>query len=264
MRLAEASGDLGGAVALYRRLVRTYPDLMPGERSLAHLERLFTARGERGLEAHLAWTHAIYPDLAHTPLGDNLVFFAARAAHARYLASGSRAAADLAEALYRRLDRDHPTGGLWNDAWWERSLLYAAQGRHDDEIAAIRRLQRTYERLSLFGHDDHPYFAQGQLRIARLELLALGRPRDAAQSYATYADRFPLSRHRDDALFWAGCAALAAGDPAAASAHFAALERDHPESKYLRRLDDARRDPRGGPCVPPEVVAVPAPPEEAP
>ncbi|TNF27082.1 MAG: tetratricopeptide repeat protein, partial [Deltaproteobacteria bacterium] len=254
-RLAERTGRLLDAVRIYRRLVLTYPDLMPGERALSHLERLFEARGERGQAAHLAWTRAIYPRLRHTTLGDNLVYYPARVAHRRFLATGDAAAAELAERLYVQIDADHPGSGLWNDAWWQRSLLYHQQGRYADEIGAIRRLQRTFEKVSLFGHDQHAYFRLGQLRIARLERVELADPRAAAESLARFVDVYRDSLLRDDALYWWACALLAAGEGVRAEATFDRLAQEYPESKYLAWRDLARSDPQSPRCIPPDVAA---------
>ncbi|MCB9733403.1 MAG: tetratricopeptide repeat protein [Deltaproteobacteria bacterium] len=257
-RWAEAHGRVAEAIAMYRALVRTYPDLMPGERSLAHLERLFSARGRAGVDAHLAWTHAIYPVLASTSLGDNLVFFAATTAFRRWVAGEGAAYAELAERLYRDIDTSHRQSGLWNDAWWYLSWLYHRQGRVRDEIAAIRRIQRTREKVSLFGHDEHPYFFEGQLRVARLELLALDDPAAAAASYDWFVANYPVSLLLDDVLFWRGCALLRAGRPDAAEASFAEIAVVRPEgSKWLARVPAARRDPRGPVCVPEDFTRAP-------
>ncbi|HRE88560.1 MAG TPA: hypothetical protein PK095_05405, partial [Myxococcota bacterium] len=44
-RLAEDRGQLGAATSIYRALVTHYPNLMPGERALAHLMRLARDQG---------------------------------------------------------------------------------------------------------------------------------------------------------------------------------------------------------------------------
>ncbi|PIE20928.1 MAG: hypothetical protein CSA66_00360 [Proteobacteria bacterium] len=249
-QLAQARGRPALAVQIYRRLVLTYPDLMPGERSLAHLERLLEARGAAGLDAHLTWTRGAYERLRDTALADNLVMHPAELAHRRFVATGQPRWADLALRLYGRVDTEHRQSGLWNDAIWRRSLLYHRLGRYGDEIADIRRLQRTHAKISLFGHDDHSYFWQGQLRVARVQLLELDDPAAAADSLVFYIDRFPDSIWRDDAAFWAGCAYWAADAPERAEAAFARIREINPDSKYLRRVDQARANPRGAGCVP--------------
>jgi len=259
-RLAERTGRLVAAVRIYRRLVLTYPELMPGERALTHLERIFEARGRRGVSAHLAWTRSIYPRLRHTSLADNLVFYPARLAHRRFLETGDPAAAELAERLYRQIDSDHPWSGLWNDAWWQRSLLYHRQGRYLEEIAAIRRIQRTFEQISLFGHDQHVYYSRGQLRIARLQRVELDDPGAAAASLARYVAVYVDSIRRDDALYWQACALFAAGEAERAEAVVATLEREYPESKYLAWTDRARAEPANPRCTPIDLVADEDPP----
>jgi len=250
-RWAERDGRLRVAVTLYRALVLVYPELMPGERSLAHLERIFEGLGRRGVEAHLRWTRAAYERLQDTSLGDNLVFWPAKLAHRRFVATGDPRWAAHAERLYLRIHEVHRREALWNDAWWNLSLLYRRQGRVDEEIHAIRRIQSTrVTGISLFGHDEHTYFWQGQLRIAYLELMVLDDPEAAAASFGAFIARYPDSIWLDDAYFWQGCAWLRAGRRASAEASFARIPEAYEHSKYLRRLDAARAEPTGSVCDP--------------
>lgn len=244
-RLAEDEGDRAAAVRLYRSVVLHYPDLMPGERSLAHLLRLARSDGPAAVDAHLGWTRSVSEQLAHTGLADDLVFQAADEARRR---------ADWAHAeeLFGRLARG-PQTPLWNDAVWELSWLYHRQGRYREELAAIERILRTREELSLFGQDEHPYYWQGQLRIARLLLVELGEPRRAVDAYLRYAELFPRTIKKDDVRFFALCAALQAGERPRADALAELLRREHPDSRFLRRIDPAFADPRGPHCLPPEV-----------
>jgi len=251
-RLAEDEGDRPTAIRLYRSLALHYPDLMPGERALAHLLRIAREEGRAAVDAHLGWTRSVSERLAHTGLADDLVFQAADEARLRAHASGDAADQALAEELFGRL-ADGPQTPLWNDAVWELSWLYHEQGRHREEAAALARILRTREELSLFGQDEHPYYWQGQLRLARLHLVELGEPRAAIDAYLRYAELFPRTIKKDDVRFFALCASLQAGERARADALAALLGREHPDSKYLRRLEPAFADPRGPHCLPPEV-----------
>ncbi len=258
-RLAETRGRLDAARLVYRALVRTYPELMPGERALAHLLRLARADSFAAVDQHLAWTLSLRETLAHTALADDLLFQAADEARRRALLAeraGRPADWDTAELLFRRL-ADGPRTPLWNDAIWELSWIHHRRGRHDAEITEIRRILRTREELSLFGQDEHPYYWMGQLRIARLLLVELDRPHDAIDAYLTYAELFPKTIKKDDVRFYALCAALRSPRPddRARVAELADLLRsEHPDSRFTRRLDDARADPRGPHCLPPEVT----------
>jgi len=255
-RLAEEHGQRDTARTIYRLLVAHYPDLMPGERALSHLLRMALVDGDAAVDEHLAWTHSLFPVLEHTSLGDNLVIQVADEAKRR--AERDDAAAQTtsptspywaqAEAWYRRVTKDFPDSGMWNDAWWELSKIFHRQGRFPEEIDAITRIIATRAQISLFGQDEHPYFYLGLQRIARIQLVDLDDPRTAAQTYLSYAERYPLSILRDDVRFFALCARLRAGLDAEPLRQL--LVEEHPDSKYHRRLDAAFADPRGPHCVP--------------
>lgn len=251
-RLAEAQARLPAAQAIYRRIVRTYPNLMPGERSLAHLLRIARGEGPRAVDAHLAWTRSLAETLAHTDLADNLLFQAADESQRRAELSHSATGWARTEALYRRI-ADGPRTPLWNDAVWELSWIYHRQSRYPEEIAAIETILRTREAISLFGQDEHPYFWKGQLRVARLRLVELAQPAAAMQAYLRYPEMFSFTIKKDDVSFFALCAALQAGDRAGADRLARTLRSEHPDSRFLRRLEPALADPRGPHCLPPEV-----------
>ena len=252
-RLAEDRGRLAAAERLYQNLVRTYPNLMPGERSLAHLLRIARGRGVDAVDRHLAWTRSLAETLAHTGLADDLVYQAADEARRRAEALDTPASWARAEALYRRI-ADGPKTPLWNDAWWELSWLFHRQHRFAEEIAALETILRSREVLSLFGQDEHPYFWQGQLRIARVRMLDLADPRRAVDDWLRYAALFPRTIKKDDVRFYALCAALQAGETQRAADLEALLVREHPDSRFLRDLPAAHTDPHGAACTPPELT----------
>jgi tetratricopeptide (TPR) repeat protein len=259
-RLAEDHHRLDVARPIYQRLVRTYPDLMPGERALAHLLRIARTEGPAAVDAHLAWTASLRTRLAATPLSDDLIFQAADEARLRAERDPTPARWRLAEKLYDRLARGRTTDALWNDAVWALSHIYHAQGRYREEVLALRRILATRLEVSLFGQNEHPYFHLGLRRIARVELVDLDDPRAAANTFLEYANLYPGSILRDDMRYFAICAKLRANarendtrfDDEIADL-IAALKTDTPDSKYLRRLPLAQSDPFGPHCVPPEV-----------
>lgn len=250
-RLAEDEGRVAAAERLYRDLVRTYPNLMPGERSLAHLLRLARARGVDAVDRHLAWTRSLADTLAHTSLADDLLYQAADEARRRAAVLDTPASWARAEALYRRLAHG-PKTPLWNDAWWELSWIFHRQRRFAEEIAALETILRSREVLSLFGQDEHPYFWQGQLRIARVRMIDLADPRRAIADWLRYAELFPRTIKKDDVRFYALCAALQAHERRRADELEALLSREHPDSRFLRDLPAAHADPHGPACTPPE------------
>lgn len=257
-RIAERTGRLAAAEAIDKALVETYPELMPGERALAHLARRARASGDAAMDALLAWLRA-RPAILDGPLGDNALYLAAEEAERRWRrdrgepatapeARGAEPWAATAEALYRELADRYPSSSLWNDALWNLSLMDHDRGRFEDELALIRRIQRSRAPVSLFGQNEHEYYWKGQLRVARVEWLDLHRPIDAAASYLEYRRMFPMTNRHDDVLFFAGCALRDAGR--SPDALWGELAKGFPESRYLRRLPspDARA------CTPPEVA----------
>lgn len=262
-RLAETRGRLATTVRAYRALVLVYPDEMPGERALAHLLRIARARGDAAVDQHLAWTRAHAETLDRSALADDLLYQAADEARARAErdlgqtldpAPHSYTRWGLALALYSRLIADRPYSPLWNDALWERSWIHHQRHEFEEELSDLRRILTLRTASSFIGQDEHVYFWEGQLRIARLLRVQLKRPADAARAYLDYAAMFPKTIKKDDVRFFALCAELAAGHPDAARALSDLLVREHPESKYLRRLDAAFADPDGPHCLAPEAT----------
>ncbi len=253
-RLAESVGDGSEAVPLYRRIVMTYPDLMPGLRAVQRLQSL-AERGPAGsLSDHLRWSRAAYDVLETSTLGDNLLAYAGHTAYRAWVAGGAASMAAAAEELYRQLAKRHFLDGVWEEGVWELSWLYHRQGRLEDERRAVQRILATRERSYLLGSYDTPYHWLGELRLARMDMVERGRPADAARAYGRFLEHYPRSRWRDDVQFWQGCAWLRAGRPAEAERSFARIAQEYDESKYLRRLDAARAEPGSQVCDPTPIV----------
>jgi tetratricopeptide (TPR) repeat protein len=249
--VADERGQRAAARRLYRRLVRTYPNLMPGLGALARLERLAREEGPAAVAEHLAWTHRVYPSLAHTELADNFVYFAARVAYDGWVARGDARLGALAEQLLSRMRKEHAGSGTWDDALWDLSWLLHRQGRFAEEVDAIRLIRAARGPAGIFGNPGHTYYWVGELRVARLMMTELADPAGAVASFDRFLADYPTSRWRDDALYFQGCAYLRLRRPAAAEAAWARIPEVYAESKYLRRLDLARADPEGAHCVPP-------------
>jgi len=249
-RLAEAHAQWAAAEAIDHALVRYYPELMPGERGLAHIVRRARAvpgpLTDRAMDEVLAWLHR-WPAVDDSALGDNALYLAAEEAERRYHRDGHPEQEATAERLYLEVAARYPSSALWNDALWNLSYLYHERAAYRDEIAAIERIYRARTAVSLFGQNEHEYFWKGQLRIARVQLVDQHLPRLAAASFLKYRVMFPKTIKHDDMLFFAGCALRLAGD--SPDALWDELRRDFPESRYMRRLPN----PTDAQCVPPEV-----------
>ena len=249
-RMAATAGRKESATALFRHLVETYPAQPAAMRSIQLLRHFAERDGGPAERDTLDWLTRVYPTLAGTAIGDDLVYFGVEILYRWWRVSGSEVLARQVEGLIGRLESRHYVSGHWDDAVWLLSRLYHRQGRFQEEIRALGRILHTREEPFFVGHYDTTYHWVGQLRIARIHMMDLGAPEDAAETYAWFVSTFPYSRWRDDARFWQGCALLRAGQPEAAESAFATIAEIYPDSKYIARLDAARSDPHSALCEP--------------
>ena len=122
-------------------------------------------------------------------------------------------------------------------------LVHHRAGRYLDEIDLLRKLLATREFTTWIGSYEITNYKHALMRIGRVYFEDL---RDYAAAVAVFRDfpgRFPLSRYKDDALWWLGHALTRAGKPAAGKAAHARLLKEYPESKYSRRVRQRRAPP---------------------
>ena len=252
--LADRAGYTELAHQSYRRLVETYLDLMPGSNALLRLEMEARTGSAFALADHLKWSSRIYERVAHTGVGDNLLYFAARHA-VRLFQEGDSASKAVAITLYRRLVAKHPAGNLADNAMWDISYLEEATGHWEEAIATIRAVQRHQKIGPVAKNSEHSFHWQGDLRIGWILSQRLNQPKKAARVYESFISAYPESRWQDDALYWLGCIKLQFKDLRGAERHFRRIEIRHPDSRYLKRFDQARAQPTEGSCVPRHVEA---------
>lgn len=254
-RLVDAVGRKEAARRMYRRVVDVYPNLMPGERALTLLEAEAWSAGPAALEEHLRWSRVVYGKLRDTSLGDDLLFFAAGAAASRGQEAGSPHHLVIAEDLYRIIGERYRHTEHGDDALWELSGVLERDGRYGEAIRVLRTIQSDRRGSTFLGRFDSPFRRLATLRVARIQLERLRRPRAAAATYGMFVEAYPESRWRDDALFWKGCAEARSGHDGDAELAFAALAAAHPESKYVGRIARARVDAHGDVCTAPALAS---------
>jgi tetratricopeptide (TPR) repeat protein len=247
--LADRAGYIKMSHGSYRRLVETYPDLMPGSNALLRLEAEARRGSAAELADHLEWSSRVYERVAHTGVGDNLLYFAARHA-VRLFRQGDRGSKDIAITLYRRLVAKHPAGNLADDAMWDISYLEENTGHWEQAIATIRAIQRHQKITSVAKNSEHSFHWLGDLRVGWIYSQRLNQPKKAAKVYEAFTSTYPESRWHDDALYWLGCLKLQFKDRRGAERHFRRIEVLHPDSRYLKRFDQAKAEPTEGSCVP--------------
>ena len=235
----------------YRRLVLTYPDLMPGSNALLRLEASALRGDSMEVDQHLQWTAEHYERLTQTGLADNMLHFAAKMALRRYLA-GDKEAESVARQLLQAVNTLHPGGNLAHDAMWDISYLEEITGDWEGTISTIRGIQRQRQKAVMLGASEHRYYWVGELRIARIMSEVLDKPLKAIKSYEFFVNEYRDHRWRDDALYWLACMHLRQGSRSLANRVFDEIRRKHPDSRYVDRIDAAIAEPRKGSCVPRE------------
>lgn len=234
-----------------RRLVLTFPDLMPGSTALLRLQAAAAEGSTQERLEHLNWSLAHYDRLSGTGLGDNLLYFAAREA-VRNFHAGDVYAEETARILLQAVVDRHPMGNSADDALRDLSYLEESQGDWEETIRHIRSIQRRRETMALLGSHQHRFYWMGDLRIARILGEKLQRPTEAIALYRRFVDTYGDSIWRDDALYWMGCLHQRLKETKKARILFDRILKEEPESRYTQRIQAALDAPASGSCIPRE------------
>lgn len=237
-RVVLDAGRRSDGEAQLRELVLRLPDTIYAHRAFIYLRGALRQR-DKGRYAE--WCRTMYRERPDSALADNLIYEAARVFYERATPEGDRKAARLYRKILERWG--FSTSPVWDDAIWELSLVHHRAGRYLDEIDLLRKLLATREFTTWIGSYEITNYKHALMRIGRVYFEDL---RDYAAAVAVFRDfpgRFPLSRYKDDALWWLGHALTRAGKPAAGKAAHARLLKEYPESKYSRRVRQRRAPP---------------------
>lgn len=221
-------GDAAQARATLLDLLRRYPDDPVTPKALQDLLRGYRAAGD--LDGALRTLATLFAALSETPLGDNLLWEAARIE----LYDRPRPAA--AEDLLTRHRAAFPFSPLHDDVTYALALLLRDQGRPQEALDLLEHLADHHDPAWAFGSYDPKLRDDAMLTRAEL-FLALNRPEDAFNEYARLLSAFPdylggarIARDQADLL----------RDPIADRARYIAALRaftsTYPDSVYLPDL----------------------------
>jgi len=261
------AGDEKGALARFDELAASKP---PGERSIRaayRAARIRIARGDEkrgyadlaailkqapehgiasralkaivlhveetdGKPAAIAWEEKLYPGVADTRLGEELMYDIAL----RKEASGD--AAGALKGFLACADRyPYPSGALWDDALWHASVIHEKQGDGKAAIAVLAKMLAVREHSYAGGSYDRPRMPMAQLRIGELERDVLKDRAAARKSFHRVYSNFPATILRAKALFQEAMLAKEDGDSDACSLATRILD-EFPDSRFARRADE--------------------------
>lgn len=214
-----------GDAAPMRALVEAEPDTVAADKGV----RILSERTQDAA-ATIDWLEGVARRHPTAAVADNALWCAADLRlHARGDIAGAR-------RLLARIAQTWPEGAMVDDALWRLAALHRRQGEWTKAIA-------TYDALAHIQPGKS--FLVGSYRSRRLDDALLARAdvyfhglRDckmAMRAYRAVLDAFESSVLRDDALFGLIQAQRCAGVSPEES--IARLRRDHPESKFIGRLD---------------------------
>jgi len=224
--LLEGTGGHRAALDLSLNLIRTFPAETAADDALRRLVRWHVAAGRRGRLGHLLLT--LFRELRDTPIGDNMLFEAAR------LYQDQRRPHE-AIALCDQLTREYPRSALRDQCLWRAGQLLESL---EDWAGALRRyrlLLAGRRDALLVGSYNSRHLDDAQLRVGLLLLEKLQDPHAALTSLEELRDEFPYSLLRDDAQFWIAQVHARAGDRAAACNDLRRLLRDFPDGNHAPR-----------------------------
>jgi tetratricopeptide (TPR) repeat protein len=190
-------GQREQAMAGYERVMREVPDDGLGGRAL--YLRLMEFEGRGDVDGELRFLDESYAALGTTTIGDDILRHKARILLARNDRAGTRAAL---EQLVR--EHPYPYGQRWDDALMSLADMDIEDGQFDAAIARMQTLVDRVETTTFIGGYILPSMVLAQMRIARIHREHKHDLEAADDAYQDFLRIFPLSIHRDDALFEAG------------------------------------------------------------
>ena len=182
------------AQVLSIQVILRYPDETAATDALRRICRLHRRAGkEAALVKLLQRLHRRVPNRA---ISANLLMVAARS----YRARGQ---GDQAVTLFDRVAAAGQKDPLWDDALFEAGQLLERLDRPQQALERYQKLLASRKPALLMGSYNSVHLDDAQLRAADLLAHKLDRPDRAVEALDRFADHFPTSRMRDEALLMA-------------------------------------------------------------
>ena len=229
-------GDATAAYDAWWRVITVLPNEPTAGDVVATLVRDARVRSVEQLTTQLT---ALLTPLAETAVADNLLWALAD------IAEHEHHDAFLARSYYDQIYLDHPSSGMHDDARWHAERLSRQCNDGAGAAMRLRGLLRTREVAFGTGSYFSVWLDNAQLELGRVLRDDLQQRASAADAFAQVLDDYPASLLRDDALFEVAVTLHNDADRnlrRRGCAAWARLQREFPDSKYLKRATEV------GPC----------------
>jgi len=218
------------AEALAEQTIRSWPNEVPTDDALRVWMRLIARRAPSALTAQLA---AMWPSLADTELGDN-VLFALGEAQEPSAASDAVRTWDKLVAKYRR-------SGLRDDALWRSARLLRQQGLPHEALSRLQIILDSRRDALIAGSYNSIWLDDAQLLKGRILLDDLGDLDGAARAFRELSDDYPESILEDDGLYYLASVERRRDVPLACKTLQRLIDK-YPDSNQRRNAEAERKE----------------------
>jgi tetratricopeptide (TPR) repeat protein len=224
--LRDAYGDEEEATRTLQAVVETFPNTFYADDALMDLIDQWRARGEsRRIYAFLT---SRYVPLQRTEIADNLAYWTGR------VLQDDLSDPESAIRVYEILILNFHPSSLVDDSVWRTALAYRTLGRVDEEVRLLRAFLDAREVSWIMADYESEYYKPSLERLAEVHE-ERGELSQAIGVWERFQKMYPLSLRRDDVQYHIMELQLERGDIEGMRESLAWLEREYPESRYIRR-----------------------------
>jgi hypothetical protein len=236
---ADELHDDKAALEIAWRAVADYPDEVPSDDALHLIVKLGKRADPRALAGQL---EELYPRIARTDLGDNVLFELAEL-YRTTLESPAEAV-----RTYDRLAATYLRSSLRDDSLWRAAQV--ERGTHQPEAALkhLRALLSTRRDAYITGSYNSEFLDDAELLSGQIYLEDLHDVAHAIEHFQLLADDYPESTLRDDALYELARACLSRhtppsdGDKTQACAALTRVEKQFPDGNRTRAAHELAQE----------------------
>lgn len=222
----DSHGDPEAAVELFEALIETFPNTYSADDALFELIDYWRERGQS--RELLSFMTGRYVALQQTEIADNLVYWSARLLQDDI--GDCAAALELYEVLIVNF---HPSGFV-DDSVWRSGLCHRTMGETDLEYGLLSAFVDAREVSWIMADYESVYYKPSLFRMAEIHE-ERDELREAIAVLHRFQGMYPLSLQRDDTQYHVMELQMELGDLAGMRRSLAWIEREYPDSRFIRR-----------------------------